>query len=87
MASIEYYNNKDYNYLFREALLKAKDKGLLDVSEKVIDDICNGVDIENIYSLFLSVYSDSLAGFYKDAQDIYEANDLNILNQRRKDSF
>lgn len=76
MASIEYYNGNDYNYLFRQALVKAKDKGLLDVSEQVIEDICNGVDIENIYSLFLSVYTDTLAGYYKDAQKIYEANDL-----------
>ena len=76
MASIDYYNGKDYNYLFRQALVNAKDKGLLDVSEEVIEDICNGVDIENIYSLFLSVYTDTLAGYYKDAQKIYEANDL-----------
>ena len=77
MASIEYYNGNDYNYLFRQALLKAKNKGLLNVPENVIEDICNGVDIENIYSLFLSVYTDTLAEYYKDAQKIYEANDLN----------
>lgn len=72
------YNNKDYKALFTEALNKAKNNGLLNVSETTIADIVNGVDIENMYSLFLSVYSEVLSEFYIDAEEIYEANDLSL---------
>lgn len=74
----KHYAEKDYKKIYKELLIDARTKGLLNLSDARIDEIVDGINVENIYALFLSVYADKISEYYEDAQKVYEANDVNL---------
>lgn len=69
---------KDYKTIFKRLLVKANSEGLLNLTESTIEDLVNGVDIENMYALLLSVYGNEEAELYDYAYQVYLANDINL---------
>lgn len=70
------YKEKDYDQIFLEMMQDAYQQGLVSTDERFLDYINNRQDIENMYCLFLSVYSLEHSKIFKEMTKIYNSNDL-----------